>query len=308
MTDTPTPNLPSPSVLDAATAAEVLLPAHGWRQGPDGDWTQPPDHPDQMPWPEALLTLADDLAHQVPSPDATPADLLAALVTAQAHVEGVRKTGRNTSQGYAFVTVEDVTRACRAALTAAGLVAVYRLRPTSDPDPAHLDAELFVAHPASGQTLTLPMPWPVERPGPQARRAAFSYGRKQALVELLLVAEPDDPETSADHPHETEATPPPAARGARGPQPMTDPQRRAIWATARKAGYGDVADLAVFAAGLFDADLSTTTADELLGSLTRAEASALIEALDKAATASRDQPTEPDPHDPWAVDAEKADQ
>jgi hypothetical protein len=225
------------------------------------------------------------------------ASLAGALLDAQRAMHGVVKGGRNVQQGWTFMSVEDVTRACRECLTGAGLVAVYRLT-SQAPDSVYLDGYLHVVHAASGQEMKMPMPWPVERAGPQARRAAFSYARKQALVELLLVAEPDDPETEATTSASTPAKVSKAARKApAAPQPMTDPQRRALWASARKAGYGDITELAGFAAGILGVDLDAHP-DQLLGSLSKAEASQLIDALAAVKPATRS--TEPDPgDDPW---------
>ena len=232
-----------------------------------------------------------------------PGGLAGALLAAQAAMHGVAKSGRNTQQGWSFVTVEDVTRAARECLTGAGLVAVYRLTSDADPAAGSLDGYLHVLHPGSGEELRLAMPWPIERSGPQARRAAFSYARKQALVELLLVAEPDDPETTAtttasDQPA---ASGPHRARGSADPKPMSDRQRRALWAKARSKGSGDSAELAVWAAGVLG-----LPADELdLSALTAAEASHLLDALDHAQTAHRFQPDGPDPDDPWARDPDE---
>ena len=230
-----------------------------------------------------------------------PGGLAGALLAAQAAMHGVAKSGRNTQQGWSFVTVEDVTRAARECLTGAGLVAVYRLTADADPAAGSLDGYLHVLHPGSGEELRLAMPWPIERAGPQARRAAFSYARKQALVELLLVAEPDDPETTATttaSTSEQQVSSTHRARGSAGdPKPMSDRQRRALWAKARSKGYGDSAELGAWAAGVLG-----LPADGLdLSALTSTEASHLLDALDHVQVAHRSQPDGPDPEDPWAI-------
>jgi hypothetical protein len=215
----------------------------------------------------------------------------------------VAKHGSNAQQGWQFVTVEDVTRAARAVLNEAGLVAVYRIAADADPAAAYLDGALHVVLAATGEEMRLPMPWPIERSGPQARRAAFSYARKQSLLELLLVAEPDDPETAAEPAAEPAAS---QAQGKRrkagavhGPSPMSDAQKRMLWVTARQAGYGDPAELAAWAAGQLGVDLDASDPQQLLGSLTRQEASTLIDQLQQVQPATRS--TEPDPpgDDPW---------
>lgn len=116
-----------------------------------------------------------------------------ALLEAQRHAQAITKTGKNTAQGWTFVTVEQVTRVSREALNHAGLIAVLRVDAY---DEKHLHATLMLRHPASGQAHEFLADWPVERAGPQARRAAYAYARKQVLMELLMLAEPD-PETDA---------------------------------------------------------------------------------------------------------------
>jgi ERF superfamily len=140
-----------------------------------------------------------------------------ALLEAQRNAMAIAKTGRNTSQGWEFVTVEEVTRVAREALNDAGLVAVLRVPADAAYDPTRLDAYLHIVHPESGEEAKFPIPWGVERAGPQARRAAYAYARKQALLELLALSEPD-PETNAKEPKEKAATP---------PQPRRTAQRRA---------------------------------------------------------------------------------
>lgn len=219
--------------------------------------------------------------------------LAAALLAAQRNVRPVPKSGVNTAQGWRFIEAHEVVRVARDALHAAGLVAVLRHTTTERLDLPVLDVYLEVTHAASGEVAKYPMPWPIERHGPQARRAAATYAEKEALRHLLLIAEPDDPET-----HSTPTTTAAAAQPRpdtrppprRDPQPMTDPQRHRLWAVARTAGYGDVAELAAFTAGIIGVDLDAANPDELLRSLTTQEASSVIDALQHASVPAVDEP------------------
>lgn len=155
---------------------------------------------------EAAYLAAADAGIMTIPPGATvdAYGIFAALLDAQRHADAITKSGRNTSQGWAFVTVEEVTRVAREALNKAGLVAFLRV--LTPYDPQMLDAVLVLVHPMSGQEALFSVPWPVDRPGPQARRAAYAYARKQALLELLALSE-SDPETTA--------VPEPASRPAK---------------------------------------------------------------------------------------------
>jgi hypothetical protein len=85
-------------------------------------------------------------------------------------------------------------------------------------------------------------------------------------------------------------------RGPTGDHEMTDPQRRRLWATARARGYGDKKELAAFVCGLLEVEYD----EERLSSLTKAEASRVIDALQAEVLAERLDGTPPD--DPWATE------
>lgn len=129
--------------------------------------------------------------------DESPAGLWRALLAARRASKGVGKSGRNQAQGWAFVTVEDVTREALRCLNEAGLVAVLCTKPSTTDRLTELDAWLHVVHAETGEAIRFPITWPIARLNDQGLRAAYSYARKQALVELLMIAEPDDPETTA---------------------------------------------------------------------------------------------------------------
>jgi hypothetical protein len=198
-------------------------------------------------------------------------DVWAALLTAQAAMAGVPKTGRNTAQGWAYVEAAQVIRAAREALTGAGLVAVLTLE---DYDPHILSAVLIVNHPASGTSLRLPMPWPIERPGPQGLRAAHTYALKQALLELLLVGD-DDPEQ-----HATPAppdTPRPTRRGTTtAADKPTQPQTRRMWQLVHETGMTP-SDARRWMGETIGRDITSST------ELDRAEVSILIDRLEHRA-------------------------
>ena len=183
-----------------------------------------------------------DIPMVIPAPvRVEPNGIFAALLEAQRHADAITKSGRNTSQGWAFVTVEEVTRVAREALNRAGLVAYLRV--LTPYDPHMIDAYLALVHPASGQEALFAVPWPVERPGPQARRAAYAYARKQALLELLALSE-SDPETTA--------TPEPVNKPAKRIRvPLTHKEATEIQQGARRlqSGQKDSAGVAPTAMG-----------------------------------------------------------
>ena len=158
--------------------------------------------------------------------------LWSALLEARRASQGVKKSGRNQAQGWSFVTVEDVTREGLRCLNEAGLVAVLCTNPPTD-NLTQLDAWLHVVHAETGETIRLPITWPVARQNDQGLRAAYSYARKQALVELLMIAEPDDPETmvgvvSPPHASPLDIPAPPPKPPVRKPH-VSDDQIRKIW-------------------------------------------------------------------------------
>lgn len=135
--------------------------------------------------------------------------LIEALHTAQSAIKPVTRGGVNRAQGWRFVEASAIVEAARDALTGAGLIAYMIADGPEDPD--WLRLSLRVIHVESGDAISLPMPWPVTRTGDQGRRAAFTYARKQALIELLLIADPDeDPEA-----HAASTEPEPAPREER---------------------------------------------------------------------------------------------
>lgn len=136
-----------------------------------------------------------------------------ALLRAKQAFKQPGKTGRNTSQGWAFVEAGAVLTAAETAFTDAGLVAVFAEIGDFDPHLVHL--ALTVTHPLTGEVELLPVRWPVDRAGPQARRAALSYAMKQILVGLFLVGD-SDPETHAQAPE------PPVRASQRWPVDATD--------------------------------------------------------------------------------------
>jgi hypothetical protein len=148
--------------------------------------------------------------------------------------------------------------------------AEHRLTSSSEVPLHLLDGYLEVHHPASGEVMRLPMPWPIDRAGPQARRAAFTYATKQSLLQLLAIPEPDDPETAAGGGGERDG------RQAHPAAVRTHPTREQV-ATLRRllvdAGYADPDRAREWAATTLGrdvtdaADLSAGEVDQLLTSL-----------------------------------------
>lgn len=151
--------------------------------------------------------------------------LEAALLAAQAALQPIGKTGRNTAQGWQFLEAGAISAAAREVLTAHGLTfrlvlaGIWR-------DPHVLPAALHVSHPASGESLVLDMPWPVTRPGDQGRRAAHTYALKQALIDLLGISDGPDPEQDAH----------PTPQVQEKPKPTLDPALQKLWIKVREAG------------------------------------------------------------------------
>lgn len=229
--------------------------------------------------------------------------LATALLEAQQTMHGVSKTGRNQQQGWSFVTVEDVTRACRECLTSAGLTAVYRLTTDATADTTTLAGYLEVTHAATGEQLRLPMPWPIERSGPQARRAAFSYARKQALVELLLVAEPEDPETTAPTSASKPATSKPAKPrrstdpGERsGPPAPTEKQLKYLHTLLGQHGWNSRESALAYLAAELGREITSSK------DLSAAEVSEVIDRLKATPKAARSGPADEPPDDPWSTE------
>jgi hypothetical protein len=132
------------------------------------------------------------------SDDAAGPSLTARLLAAQRAMPGVPRTGTNAAQGWQYVEASRLVPVAREALVGAGLAAYLAVDPTMSTDRL-LAASLVVA--CDTGTLRLPAHWPIERPGPQGLRAAHTYALKQSLMDLLLVGDPDDPETTAGAPH-----------------------------------------------------------------------------------------------------------
>lgn len=227
----------------------------------------------------------------------TSSTLAAALLDAQRNVRPVAKGGVNTAQGWRFIEAHDVVGAARDALHSAGLVAVLRHAPGERVDAPVLDVYLHVLHPASGQEMKLPMPWPIERSGPQARRAAGTYAEKEALRHLLLIPEPDDPETDAQQPTSSSGTTRPDAPRSGGP---SDKQVRYLHVLLGQHGYSSRDSILAYLSAELGRDIGSSA------DLTGQETSDIITKLKDTPKADRVTAQDaPAADDPWSVlDAE----
>ena len=137
-----------------------------------------------------------------------PRTLMHALLDAQRAIIQPGKTGKNAAQGWQFLEIGAVMSAAHTALNSAGLV--HQFIETGEYDPLLIEQTFLIAHPDSDEEQRWSIRWPVERPGPQGRRAAISYAQKQILIGLFCIGD-SDPETHAEP---SSTPPPPPARSA----------------------------------------------------------------------------------------------
>ena len=131
-----------------------------------------------------------------------PRTLMHAFLDAQRAIVQPGKTGSNAAQGWQFLEIGAVMSAAHTALNSAGLV--HQFVETGEYDPQLIEQTFCVVHPDSDEEQRWSIRWPVERAGPQGRRAAISYAQKQILIGLFCIGD-SDPETHAEP---TSAPPP----------------------------------------------------------------------------------------------------
>ena len=239
--------------------------------------------------------------------------LTGALVEALATMREPHKSGRADTGtfGYSYLTLPDLSALVRAAFAEHGLAFIQQ----AQVDERHVTVTTSVLH-SSGETFqTAPLTLTARGLGPQDIGSVITYARRYQLAALVGLSGSDDDDAAAPQAAvgaDAPATPSRGRAGSKGKaastptappvepsgraivKPMTDAQRRRLWAQARAVGYGDKADLTMWAAGILDRPHLD------LHELSTQDASVLIDALTSVQTATREKPTQP-VEDEWTL-------
>lgn len=146
--------------------------------------------------------------------------LIAAIVSMQAHLEPPKKGAWNDHRGYYYADLADVWDACRKPLADAQLAVLQ----VTDWGPAGLELVTTLAH-VSGQWIRSRLPV-LSTQDPQAMGSALTYARKYGLLTIVgLAPDGDDDDGQA------------AVRGP-GPQQRPAHHRRATGRPTNREGHG----------------------------------------------------------------------